>query len=138
MAKKDQYVTDNYIKEVSHYLYNDLPIPSELTRAKHTHDFNKEVADKLMKKGEKYIQLSGEEHVVLTNFGRYINTTKVKQYIPKFTPNSLLLYIASVSVNTREIFEQQGWEFDLDKIYKRYKRYNWSFSNYERYLKDKN
>ena len=129
--RKDQYVTDKYVQEVEHYIYNDLPIPTTLIKDNYSHTFNEEVAKELMKKGEKYVQLKQFDHVVVTSFGRVINTSKVNQYRPKLKPTtSILLYIAGYAIDIKEVFLSEGWEFDLLKIYNRYKRYGWGYQTY--------
>ena len=127
---KGKYVTDDYIEKVEHYLYNNLPL-SDLEDVSDTlASFNKEVVKEIVKKGEEWVQLPEFEHVILTSTGRFINTYKIRQYSVRFSPNTMHMYISSKKIKAEEIFQEQGWEFDVKKIKAKYKKNNWAHNDY--------
>jgi hypothetical protein len=130
---RHKYVTSDYIEQVEHYLYNNLPL-SDLEDVSYPVDeFNKEVVEQLLKEGEEYIRLDRyeAEQCVLTNYGRVINTKKINQYSVRFTLNYIHLYIRRDKVDFPGIFEEQGWEWDIGKIFCYYEKYNWRYVTYE-------
>jgi len=125
--KKRDYVTKGYIEEVYHYIYNDLDI-LDLYKDKDVSEFNQSIVDRFIKRGEKYIRLEGEyDHVIITSLGRLINTKRITQYSIRFTKNTMVVYVSDNKIDVKDIFEQQGWDYDVKKILKRYKRFKWSF-----------
>lgn len=127
---KTKYVTDDYIEKVEHYIYNNLPL-SDLEDVSDTLDsFNKEVVKEIVKEGEQWVQLPEFEHVILTNTGRFINTHKIRQYSVRFSPNTMHMYINSKKIKAEELFEEQGWEFDIKKIKAQYIKNNWAYNDY--------
>lgn len=124
---KTKYVTNDYIEQAIHYINNDLPI-EELYTDVHTSDFNQSVIDRMLKKGEKYVRLEGNyDYVVITSLGRLINTKRITQYSVRFTKNTMVVYVSDSKVDVRQIFKEQGWDYDTQKILKRYKRNKWQF-----------
>jgi len=125
--KKRDYVTKGYIEEVHHYIYNDLDI-LDLYKDKDVSEFNQSIADRFIKRGEKYIRLEGDyDYVIITSLGRLINTKRITQYSVRFTKNTMVVYVSDNKIDVKDIFEQQGWDYDVKKILKRYKRFKWSF-----------
>jgi len=125
--KKRDYVTKGYIEEVHHYIYNDLDI-LDLYKDKDVSEFNQSIVDRFIKRGEKYIRLEGEyDHVIITSLGRLINTKRITQYSIRFTKNTMVVYVSDNKIDVKDIFEQQGWDYDVKKILNRYKRFKWSF-----------
>ena len=130
---KPKYVTDNYIEQVNHYVNNNLDL-SELYVDESVSYYNQSVIDAMKKKGEKYIRLEGDnDYVVLTSFGRIINTKRITQYSVRFTKNSMVVYVFNNKVNCPNIFKEQGWEYDVHKIMRTYKRYKWEFRDTTNY-----
>lgn len=130
---KTKYVTDDYIKKVNHYLNNDLPL-KELYTDVFKSDYNQSVVDDFIKKGEKYVRLEGDlDHVVLTSYGRLINTKRITQYSLRFTQNTIVTYVCDKKVDMPAIFEKQGWEYDFKKILNKYKKYKWTFQDTTKY-----
>ncbi len=125
--KKRDYVTKGYIEEVHHYIYNDLDI-LDLYKDKDVSEFNQSIVDRFIKRGEKYIRLEGEyDHVIITSLGGLINTKRITQYSIRFTKNTMVVYVSDNKIDVKDIFEQQGWDYDVKKILNRYKRFKWSF-----------
>lgn len=132
MGKK-KYVTDDYIEKVQHYLYNDLPL-KELYTDVYTSDFNQKVVDSLIMKREKYVRLEGDlDHVVITSFGRLINTKRISQYSLRFTAGSIVCYVCEKKIVIPAIFEREGWEYNFNKILNNYRKYNWTFQDTTKY-----
>ena len=130
---KTKYVTDDYIKKVEHYLNNDLPL-KELYTDIYTSDYNQSVVDKLIKKRERYVRLEGDlDHVVITSFGRLINTKRISQYSLRFTQNTIVAYVCDKKIDLPAIFEREGWEYDFKKILNNYRKYNWTLQDTTKY-----
>lgn len=130
---KTKYVTDDYIKKVEHYLNNDLPL-KELYTDVYTSDFNQKVVDSLIKKRERYVRLEGDlDHVVITSFGRLINTKRISQYSLRFTQNTIVAYVCDKKIDIPAIFEREGWEYNFKKILSNYRKYNWTFQDTTKY-----
>ena len=78
--------------------------------------------------------LEGEEYVLLddvaydyaiTSFGRIFNCiydTQVKVY---FSKEDALMIIRTYKTKMSKEFEKYGWDFDLETIRARYKKYKW-------------
>lgn len=130
---KTKYVTNDYIEKVEHYLYNNLPLSDLEDVSNPVEEFNPEVVKEVLKKGERWVQLKDHPHVIVTDKGRLINTYKIRQYHVRFTPNTLIITISSEKVEVQDIFEEQGWEWNLDKIKRDYSKYNWNFRDYSDY-----
>jgi hypothetical protein len=82
----------------------------------------------MLKKGERYVRLEGNyDYVVITSLGRLINTKRITQYSVRFTKNTMVVYVSDSKVDVRQIFKEQGWDYDTQKILKRYKRNKWQF-----------
>lgn len=132
---RSKYVTDDYIEKVEHYLYNNLPIPTDKIIPNGGHKFNKSVIKGLLKPGEKYVQLEEPlEYVALTNFGRLINTHKINQYSVRFSSNTIHVYVSHIKIVFEEIFVNEGWEFDLNTIVSNYKKYKWKHIDKDFYI----
>ena len=133
MAKKPKYVTDDYINKVEHYINNDLPL-LDLYDDTFTSEYSQRVVDSLIKKGEKYIRLKGDlDHVVLTSYGRLINTKRVSQYSLRFTVNTLVAYVSDTKIDCEKIFEEQQWDYNVHKIRKLYDKYKWIYQDTTKY-----
>ncbi len=124
---KTKYVTNDYIEQAHHYIYNDLDL-LDLYKDKDVSEFNQSVVDRFIKKGEKYIRLEGDyDYVIITSLGRLINTKRISQYSVRFTKNTMVVYVSDNKVDLRKVFEEEGWDYDVQKILKRYKRNKWMF-----------
>ena len=134
MGKRTKYVTDDYIEKVDHYLYNNLPLKKLMQEdSKYISKFNKDVIEGLLNKGEKYVQLEGNgDHVVLTSFGRLINTHKINQYGVRCSPHKFHAYVGKEKIDIEQIFEQQGWDYDFETLKSYYSKYKWKLVDYGR------
>lgn len=132
---KKGYVTEDYVREIEHRIYNDIPIKDFLEEALPAKEIDLSLIKKMLKKGEK-IAVFGEgfEHVVVTSLGRLINVEKLKQYTPKLGVTKLHLYlsvngdIGNTIVNLEEIFTKNEWPYDYKKILSNYKKYKWDLT----------
>jgi len=124
---KRDYVTKDYIEKVHHYINNDLDL-SELYKDSNISYFDQRVIDTMKKRGERYVRLKGNiDYVVITSLGRLINTKRITQYSIRFTVNTIVAYVCDTKVEVKDIFEEQGWPYDVKKIMRNYKKYNWLF-----------
>ena len=127
---KNKYVTDEYVKQVEHHLYNNLGLPDDPYVSPPRSTFNQEVVDKLILKGEKYTRLKEHDHVVATDKGRFINTGNPRQYTMRFSSTSLHIYVTDDKIDVVKLFEQEGWDYDVKKIKKNYIKNNWKYRDY--------
>ena len=132
MKRKRDYITDGYIEDVNHYLYNDIELTPVLDKhlqeynRKWNTEFNKEFADSVMLKGEVYAQLAVLDHYIVTNLGRVVNTGKKSFISMTITQTTCGTYAGqSDRINLENFFGQQGWHYDHNKIMKDYKKYKW-------------
>lgn len=132
MKHKRDYITDGYIEDVNHYLYNDIPLTTVLDKhlqeynKKWNTEFNKEYADSLMKEGEVYVQVEVLDHYIVTSLGRVINTGRKTPVSMTITNTTAGTYAGqSERINLENFFAKQGWHYDHKKIIKDYKKYKW-------------
>ena len=126
--KNKFYVSDDYVKQVEHYLYNDIPL-SDHPMYK---DIDTTLDDKYIKSillpDEQYNQLKGNrDHVIFTNKGRFINTIKNRMYKPTFTVINIHIYVQKQKQDVPKLFETNGWHFDIKQIFDAYKKNNWVY-----------
>jgi len=125
MGKK-KYVTDDYVKEVEHYIYNDLPLLSLINVPEDVVSYDYEKFKKQLIKGEKYIQLEHElEYVAVTNKGRVWNLRYPREFITRFSPNTQHVYVGGVRLKMEDIFKTQGWDYNCKKIIKNFRKHDW-------------
>ncbi len=125
MGKK-KYVTDDYVKEVEHYIYNDLPLLSLINVPEDVVSYDYEKFEKQLIKGEKYVQLEHElEYVAITSKGRVWNLRYPREFITRFSPNTQHVYVASIRLKMEDIFETQGWDYNCKKILKNFRKNDW-------------
>jgi hypothetical protein len=134
---KKGFVTDSYVDEIEHRIYNNIPIKNFLEEIIPPKKINHVSVNKMLKRGEKTTPGgTGFEHVLITSLGRLINGEKIKQYIPKMGVSKLHLYLSvngSISnsvINLEEVFEKNGWPYSYKKILADYKKYKWNIQKY--------
>lgn len=128
------YISDNYIAEVDHYINNDLDL-TELYKDDTVSKFNQDVVDRLIKKGEKYVRLSHDlDDVIVTSFGRLINTSRVNQYNIRLTTGSFVVYVRGKKIDLQKIFLDNGWNYDYDFIKGNYDKYKWKYQDVKKYV----
>jgi len=123
MPKKRDYITQGYIEQVEHYVYNDLPILEFIEKNNKEYDnrynivFDKKFTDSILLPGEKYGKIPEADHCIVTSFGRVFNTSKAKPLKVTVTNSTIYAYVGKAAiVGFIEFFEQQGWDFDYDTI----------------------
>lgn len=125
---RPKYLTDGYIQEMESYIYNDrspLDHPDYLS-AVSGNDSRK--AKELTQADEKFVFLDGNlDDVIVTNKCRAISVERIKQYSVKFTPNKIVIYIRNIKIDTDKIFEDNGWEYDIQKLKDSYIKNNWHY-----------
>lgn len=129
-VRRQQYVTNDDYDRVSHIIYNNLQ--KELWEEEHIKGpkFNKENAEKLTIEGEEYIKspMVGYEHVILTSYARAINTYRVTILKPSVTSNNFIWYMGGTNINSKEVFEKQGWDHDIPRLIDIYRVNKWKCS----------
>ena len=124
---KTKYVTNDYIEQAHHYINNDLDI-LDLYKDDDISFYSQRVVDRMLRKGEKYVRLDGDlDYVVITSLGRLINTKRISQYSVRFTKNTMVVYVTDLKIDVKDIFEEEGWKYDVHKIKKTYKKNKWMF-----------
>ena len=128
------YISDNYIAEVNHYINNDLDL-TEVYKDDTVSNFKQDVVDNLIKKGEKYVRLPHDlDHVIVTSYGRLINTSRVNQYNIRLTPGSFVIYVSGKKIDLKKIFGDNGWYYDYDTIKGNYDKYKWKYQDVKKYV----
>ena len=127
--KRTRYVSDGYVERITNLIYNDRPIQPYIDEVNPPDKFNKEVVDKILLRGERYAQLDADRsHIVLTSFGRIINTHLIRQLCPLISVKGMHIYCMDRNVQIKKIFKEQEWVFDIDVIKKRYIKYKWRWN----------
>jgi len=132
---RTKYVDDAYIEKVEHYLYNNLGLPEDTYETPPSKTYDPNVAKQVAKEGEEFKRLEDElDHIIVSNYGRFINTASKRQFNVRFTPNVLIIYIQNEHVPSVELFESLGWTHDIEFFKSKYDEYGWK---YQRYVLDK-
>lgn len=120
---KNNYVTEKYIDEVEHYLYNGLDIK----------ELYKEDDDKLLEPFKEL--LLPEEQIVMfmedyaiTSLCRIFNT-KLKRIVQLnfYRDKSLNVSLRGKRVDLESVFEDNGWQYDVKEIQSQYKKNKWKY-----------
>ena len=129
-VRRNQYVTNDDCDRISHILYNNLNTPLWEEHHIKGPKLNREVAEKVTIEGEVWVQspLQGYDHVVLTSYGRAINTHRVAQLKPAVTSNNLIWYMGGTNLNSNVVFEEVGWEHHVPTMVSIYKANKWPMS----------
>ncbi len=133
------YVSDETCQEVEALIYNDLSLDSIFEHVLSdgtVKEFNEEFIKQILLPGEKYIQVIPGDVFAYTSYARLINTHTKRLIRPTITEANILVYNRKDRYNAKEIFDQQGWEFDLDKLTQRYIDNDWKCSK-ARYLRER-
>lgn len=120
---KNNYVTEKYIDEVEHYLYNGLDIK----------ELYKEDDDKLLEPFKEL--LLPEEQIVMfmedyaiTSLCRIFNT-KLKRIVQLnfYRDKSLNVSLRGKRVDLESVFEDNGWTYDIKEIQSQYIKNKWKY-----------
>jgi len=131
MAKRKQYITDEEIAAIEHAIFNNLPSPLLQGLSEGDSNFDERWLKRALEKGEKYARLTYKyingdyEHVAVTSYGRTINTKSKRLIKPVITVHQLLVRVAQQKVPFEQIFEDNGWENDINVLRKRYIKKGW-------------
>ena len=114
-------------EKAEHTIYNDLPTSVLYPVSKTVSYFDQSVVEKIILPGEEYakITLDGYDHIVVTSFGRWINTKTIRQLKPSRTSNLFLCYISGTPYKSTEEFKRCGWEHNIQEIGDRYVEKGW-------------
>ena len=119
-------MTAEEYETAEHIIYNDLSTDGLYPISKTVDRFNQSVAEKIVKEGEKWERIeSNTGALIITTFGRLINTHTVKQLKPSITKNNVLIYVDGGSIRSSDLFKMFGWEHDIEEITKRYIDMGW-------------
>jgi len=119
-------MTAEEYETAEHIIYNDLSTDGLYPVSKTVDRFNQDVAEKIVKKGEKWERLdSNAGSLIITSFGRLINTYTIKQLKPSITKNNVLIYVDGGSVRSSDLFKRFGWKHDMEEIKKKYREMGW-------------
>lgn len=128
------YISDDYIAKAHHYINNDLDI-TDLYNDVNASRYRQDVVDKLIKKGEKYVRLTDDiDDVIVTSFGRLINTYMCRQYSIRLTSTSLVVYVRGKKIDLPKVFRDNKWDFNYKKILKNYNKYKWKYQDIKKYV----
>lgn len=125
-VRKRDYVTQNYIDNIYHYVYNDLDLKEIYTEDEPV--ICDDVMDELVKPGEEYASINSLDNVVITSLGRVINLSRALQYSVLISPVEVHLYVRQQRISFPKLFEANGWDYDFKKIRNNYTKYNWKYA----------
>lgn len=124
--KKSRYLKDEKIEEIQAAIYNDqMDKVEEIVYGKKYTHFDKKKA-KQIAKGREWVRLEDPlSHFIVCDDCTIYNTQSCKQIKIKLTNRNAFTHIQGYKIAFRVIFEQAGWEYDNDKIFKLYKHKGW-------------
>ncbi len=130
-----RYVSDKYIENVNHYIYNDLKLTEYLEEAKEEYakttqnQYDEEWVKTYVEKGEKFVRLEGKlDHIVVTNLGRVINTHRKRDYKINFTKTTVFCYVLGELISHEKYFKKLGWKFNYSEILDNYNKRDWPYT----------
>lgn len=127
----NKYVTQGYIEEIEHRLYNDLSILDFYIEEEDDFVLDTQAVAKLLKPEEQYVRLKENlSGIVVTNFGRVINFRTIRQLAVKFTSKSMIVYVSREKVDVEKIFKDNKWNYDLIELEQYYKKYKWKHTKF--------
>ena len=100
--------------------------------------FKTEITDSQYHEYMKSILVSGEEYVLLegdgydyaiTSLGRVINCSYKTQVAIYTSSIDAKIVVRTNKLKMSKVFEQYGWEFNIDTIKKNYAKYKWKLRN---------
>lgn len=127
---KNKYVTDDDYVKAEYVIYNNLDedIFPGIPQVDKIADMA--FVKALLKEDEEIeslTQLNLPEYI-LTSYGRILNTNRKTQIKPRINNASMHIYVTAKHVDVKGIFEDKGWEYDLDKIRNNYLENNWQYA----------
>jgi len=132
MAKRSQYVTQGYLEEIEHYIYNDIPLKNLYKRYDVSIKFDEQAIKEMLLPQEQYVQLEGNiDFCCITNYAKVLNSHKKSQYSVKFGVLNCHLYVAGEKILFDDIFKQQGWDYNIPELYNRYIKNGWKYTKYK-------
>lgn len=127
---KTKYLDQGYVEEIENYIYNDIPILKHPYYKDAGKNLNEQYIKSILKPGEKYVYLrDNADHMVVTSMGRIINSKTCKQLILRLYKETVRMFVNMQQIKLDDIFEEQGWEYNFQKIFKSYSKYGWKYSN---------
>ena len=136
---KKGYITERYVYEIEKRLYNDLPLEPFLQTVLPLETVGNDHIDDIIKPGEKYTHLPFDfNHIIVTTLGRVINLNTLKMYSPRIGNSSFHMYLSAKGVkekyklDMKEIFLQEGWDYDFEKLTQNYVDNNWRCVYYKK------
>ena len=124
------YYTDEDYFQAEYVIYNNLS-HTLLPNVPETLDtLDEEFVKQVVYPGEKYVELTelGLEGYCLTSFGRVLNTVGKKQLTVRFSTQRVYMYVRTEFIDIPQIFEDNGWTFNLIQILHTYRKYKWKHS----------
>lgn len=129
MKDKQYQLTQKYLDDVYHVIYNDLPSTLLYPVSETVDRFNEDILKEILLPKEKWCRIESDSNTLaITSFGRMINTHTIRQLKPSITPNNVLFYIDGKSVKSSDVFEQQGWKHDMVQIKKYFDDNKWRYT----------
>jgi len=131
MGKKIKYVNEGYVQDIENYIYNDIPVLSHQYYSDSQDKRNLELIKPLIRPNEEFVQLKDNlDSLIVTSFGRIINIETVRQLKLMLYKGSINLYKSGEKVKIKEVFEENGWEYDVKKILKIYDKHGWGYNRW--------
>lgn len=129
---KTQYLTDKEIDEITTAIYNDtLPTLYE-SISQDVEDSLSRVAIKELfeDKGIEYLKITIPEleDYILTRQARVFNTKTLRYLKPVLTGSTIFANTRGKRIPFKDLFEEEGWTFDLEEVASLYKKNNWKIA----------
>ena len=128
---KRSYLTDEFYEKAQHIIYNDLPTVDLYDVSGPVDDFREDVVKQIVLPKEKWKQITtvdGRTHLAYTSYARLINTQTIRILSCSITRLNILHCFNSNNLRSTDLFEEFGWEHDIEKLQKRYKQKGWKYS----------
>jgi len=121
------YLTESEYETAEHRIYNDLPVFMAEDLSEIRSKFNEENIKELLLPEEQYTQIKEKDELVITSYGRVINTYTKSVIKPNITANTIHYPLNHLHLNCRRDFKANGWKYKHGEIVKRYIDNNWRY-----------
>lgn len=121
-----RYVTDSEKEYIETLIYND----QDMSHIFETKEFvlSPKNRNKLLLPDEQYEHIPEHPQYIVTDKGRLINIKTFKPSKPKVTRVNIHLSTGRYRNTVEKLFEEMGWEYDIEDIKNNYDKYKWPYS----------
>tara|TARA_R110000803_G_scaffold38327_8_gene82779 strand:- start:952 stop:1392 length:441 start_codon:yes stop_codon:yes gene_type:complete len=127
-VRLQQCLTIEQEDQVAIDIYNDRPISYyRQVHKENVVDLNKQRAflSRVLLPEEEYIIIEHRKEYVYTNKARLFNTKTLRQIAATFSATRIYHVLNQYTINTKNVFEEEGWEYNYENIVNEYKERGW-------------